>query len=64
MGSKFWDGMRWWGQEMMKEGVFAREEIGFGYITDSPKDRGPHRTQHATVGAGTVEAVAAAQEEP
>lgn len=30
MGSKFWDGMRWWGQEMMKEGVFAREEIGFG----------------------------------
>ena len=38
MGSKFWDGMRWWGQEMMKEGVFARGEIGFGYITDSPKD--------------------------
>jgi uncharacterized protein (TIGR00730 family) len=38
MGSKFWDGMRWWGQEMMKEGVFAREEIGFGYVTDSPKE--------------------------
>jgi len=38
MGSKFWDGMRRWGQAMMKEGVFAREEIGFGCITDSPKD--------------------------
>lgn len=38
MGSKFWAGMRWWGQEMMKEGVFGREEIGFGYVTDSPKE--------------------------
>jgi len=23
---------------MMKEGVFARDEIGFGYVTDSPKE--------------------------
>ena len=38
MGAKFWDGMRKWGQEMMKEGVFARDEIGFGYVTDSPKE--------------------------
>ena len=38
MGSKFWNGMREWGQEMMKEGVFARDEIGFGYVTDSPKE--------------------------
>ena len=38
MGSKFWKGMREWGQEMMKEGVFARDEIGFGYVTDSPKE--------------------------
>jgi len=38
MGSKFWRGMREWGQEMMKEGVFARDEIGFGYVTDSPQD--------------------------
>jgi len=38
MGSKFWDGMRWWGQEMIKEGVFDREEIGFGFVTDSPKE--------------------------
>jgi len=38
MGSKFWKGMREWGQDMMKEGVFARDEIGFGYVTDSPKE--------------------------
>jgi len=38
MGSKFWKGMREWGQEMMKDGVFARDEIGFGYVTDSPKE--------------------------
>ena len=38
MGSKFWEGLREWGQEMMKEGVFARDEIGFGYVTDSPKE--------------------------
>jgi hypothetical protein len=23
---------------MMKEGVFARDEIGFGYVTDSPRE--------------------------
>ena len=38
MGSRFWKGLREWGQEMMKEGVFAREEIDFGYITDSPEE--------------------------
>jgi len=38
MGAKFWKGMREWGQEMMKAGVFARDEIGFGYVTDSPKE--------------------------
>jgi uncharacterized protein (TIGR00730 family) len=38
MGSKFWKGMRQWGQEMMQAGVFARDEIGFGYVTDSPKE--------------------------
>ena len=38
MGSKFWKGMREWGQEMMREGVFARDEIGFGYVTDSPRE--------------------------
>jgi len=38
MGAKFWEGMRVWGQEMMKAGVFARDEIGFGYVTDSPQE--------------------------
>jgi predicted Rossmann-fold nucleotide-binding protein len=38
MGSKFWEGMRAWGQEMMQQGVFTRDEIGFGYVTDSPKE--------------------------
>ena len=38
MGSRFWEGMREWGQTMMREGVFAREEIGFGRITDSPAE--------------------------
>jgi len=38
MGAKFWNGLRQWGQAMMKEGVFARDEIGFGYVTDSPKE--------------------------
>ena len=38
MGSKFWNGMRVWAQDMMKEGVFTRDEIGFGYVTDSPKE--------------------------
>jgi uncharacterized protein (TIGR00730 family) len=36
MGEKFWAGLRKWGQLMMKEGVFAKNEIGFGYVTDSP----------------------------
>jgi hypothetical protein len=36
MGVKFWEGFRQWGQTMMRKGVFAREEIGFGRITDSP----------------------------
>jgi uncharacterized protein (TIGR00730 family) len=38
MGAEFWKGLRQWGQTMMKEGVFARDEIGFGYVTDSPKE--------------------------
>jgi hypothetical protein len=28
--------MRQWAQFMMKQGVFARDEIGFGHVTDSP----------------------------
>jgi len=38
MGAKFWDGMREWGQFMMKQGVFTKDEIGFGHITDSPRE--------------------------
>jgi predicted Rossmann-fold nucleotide-binding protein len=38
MGQQFWEGMRRWGQFMMKEGMFARDEMGFGHITDSPKE--------------------------
>jgi uncharacterized protein (TIGR00730 family) len=38
MGKSFWAGLRRWGQFMMKEGVFARDEIGFGYVTDSPRE--------------------------
>ena len=38
MGKSFWDGMRRWGQFMMKQGVFTQEEISFGYVTDSPAE--------------------------
>lgn len=38
MGSSFWNGMREWGQFLVKEGVFGRDEIGFGYVTDSPEE--------------------------
>ena len=38
MGAKFWDGFKKWGRFMMKQGVFAQEEIGFGRITDSPAE--------------------------
>jgi predicted Rossmann-fold nucleotide-binding protein len=49
MGQQFWEGMRRWGQFMMKEGVFARDEMGFGHITDSPQRSGrPDRARTAT----------------
>ncbi len=38
MGERFWEGLREWGQFMMEEGVFAKDEIGFGYVTDSPRE--------------------------
>lgn len=38
MGKRFWKGLQTWGQTMMKAGVFAKEEIGFGRVTDSPKE--------------------------
>jgi uncharacterized protein (TIGR00730 family) len=38
MGTSFWKGMRTWGRFMMKQGVFTPEELGFGSITDSPRE--------------------------
>lgn len=38
IGESFWRGMREWGQEMMKAGVFTREEVSFGHVTDSPRE--------------------------
>jgi uncharacterized protein (TIGR00730 family) len=38
MGAKFWEGMRKWGRFMMKQGVYTKDELKFGHVTDSPKE--------------------------
>lgn len=38
VGGRFWDGLRRFGRFMVKEGVFAADELGFGHVTDSPRD--------------------------
>lgn len=38
MGSDFWKGLLDYAAFMMKRGVFRRNEIGFGRITDSPEE--------------------------
>ena len=38
MGAKFWKGLQTWGRHLMKHGVFEKEELGFGRITDSPQE--------------------------
>jgi len=38
MGAEFWKGLQNWGGFMMDQGVFTKEEIGFGRITDSPRE--------------------------
>jgi uncharacterized protein (TIGR00730 family) len=38
IGKKFWKGLQKFGQFMIGEGVFNREELGFGRITDSPEE--------------------------
>ena len=38
MGAEFWEGLRQWGQFMMRQGVFSKDEIGFGWVTDSPTE--------------------------
>jgi uncharacterized protein (TIGR00730 family) len=38
VGSRFWDGLRRFGRFMVREGVFAADELGFGHVTDSPRE--------------------------
>jgi len=38
MDRKYWKGLQLWGRHMMKHGVFEKRELGFGRITDSPKE--------------------------
>lgn len=38
VGSSFWKGLVDFGRFMIKEGVFREDEIGFGRITDSPRE--------------------------
>jgi len=38
MGKSFWKGLQTWGKHLMKHGVFQQEELGFGRITDSPRE--------------------------
>jgi predicted Rossmann-fold nucleotide-binding protein len=38
MDRTYWKGLQLWGQHMMKHGVFDKKELGFGRITDSPRE--------------------------
>jgi uncharacterized protein (TIGR00730 family) len=38
LDSKFWKGLQVWGQDLMNHGVFRKEELGFGRVTDSPQE--------------------------
>jgi len=38
MGRSFWKGLQTWGKHLMKHGVFEKEELGFGRISDSPRE--------------------------
>lgn len=38
MGRSFWKGLQTWGKHLMKHGVFEKKELGFGCITDSPRE--------------------------
>jgi uncharacterized protein (TIGR00730 family) len=38
LGTRFWDGLRRFGHFMVDEGVFRADELGFGYVTDSPRE--------------------------
>ena len=38
VGGRFWEGLRRYGRFMVKQGVFAADELGFGHVTDSPRE--------------------------
>jgi uncharacterized protein (TIGR00730 family) len=38
MGRKFWKGLQKWSEHMVEQGVFNRNELGFGRVTDSPQE--------------------------
>jgi uncharacterized protein (TIGR00730 family) len=38
VGTEFWHGLRAWSQDMIKAGVFARDEVKFAHLTDCPKE--------------------------
>ena len=38
MDAKFWKGLQAWSLHLMKHGVFEKEELGFGRVTDSPRE--------------------------
>ncbi len=38
VGKSFWKGLQTWGKHLVKHGVFEQEELGFGRVTDSPKE--------------------------
>jgi len=38
VGAKFWKGLQTWSQHLMKHGVFEKEELGFGRVTDTPRE--------------------------
>jgi uncharacterized protein (TIGR00730 family) len=38
VGRRFWDGLRRYGRFMVKQGVFGADELGFGLVTDSPRE--------------------------
>jgi uncharacterized protein (TIGR00730 family) len=38
VGDEFWDGLRQYGHFLVENGVFDADELGFGLITDSPRE--------------------------
>jgi len=38
VGARFWEGLRRYGRFMVKQGVFGADELGFGHVTDSPRE--------------------------